>query len=67
VDVKNKQYILRLDQGDFDIAAWIKKLQAAGYQGPVGLQCYNIKGDVTENLKADIAAWRKIAGQLDKP
>lgn len=60
VDVKNKNYILRLDQGDYDVAGWIKKLQAAGYKGPVGLQCFSVKGDVTENLKADIAAWRKI-------
>ena len=64
VDVKNKQYILRLDEGDFDVAGWVKKLQAAGYKGPVGLQCYSVKGDTTANLKADIDAWRKIAAQL---
>ena len=64
VDVKNKKYILRLDEGDYDQVAWIKKLQAAGYKGPVGLQCYSVKGDTTENLKADMAAWHKIAGQL---
>jgi len=61
VDVKHKNYILRLDQGDFDQAAWLRKLQAAGYRGPVGLQCYSVKGDVTENLKADLAAWRKLS------
>jgi sugar phosphate isomerase/epimerase len=64
LDVKNKQYILRLDQGDFDTAGWVGKLLAAGYKGPVGLQCFQVKGDVRENLEADIAAWRKIAGQL---
>jgi sugar phosphate isomerase/epimerase len=64
VDVKNKKYILRLDEGDFDQATWIKKLLAAGYKGPVGLQCYSVKGDTTENLKADIAAWHKITEQL---
>ena len=63
VDVKNKNYILRLDQGDFDVAGWVRKLQAAGYKGPVGLQCYGVKGDVTENLKANITTWRRIAGQ----
>jgi sugar phosphate isomerase/epimerase len=63
VDVKNKKYLLRLDQGDFDVAGWVRKLQAAGYKGPVGLQCFSVKGDVTENLKADIAAWRKMTGQ----
>jgi hypothetical protein len=29
----------------------------------VGLQCFSVKGDVTENLKADIAAWRKFTSQ----
>lgn len=64
VDVANKKYILRLDQGDFNQVTWIKKLLAAGYKGPVGLQCYSVKGDITENLKADIEAWRKIKDQL---
>jgi sugar phosphate isomerase/epimerase len=67
VDVKNKKYLLRLDEGDFDVAGWIRKLQAAGYKGPVGLQCFSVKGDVTENLKADIAAWRRISSQLNRP
>jgi hypothetical protein len=60
VDVKNKECLLRLDQGDFDVAGWVRKLQAVGYKGPVGLQCFSVKGDVTENLKADLAAWRKL-------
>jgi sugar phosphate isomerase/epimerase len=66
VDVKNKKYILRLDQGDYDVAAWVRKLLAAGYKGPVGLQCFSVKGDTDENLKADIAAWRKIAEELKR-
>jgi sugar phosphate isomerase/epimerase len=64
VDMKNKKYILRLDQGDFDLAGWIQKLRVAGYNGPVGLQCYSVPGDVRENLQADIAAWRKITEGL---
>jgi sugar phosphate isomerase/epimerase len=67
VEVAGKQYILRLDQGDFDVAGFLKKLPAAGYKGPIGLQCYNVKGDVEENLRADIAAWRKITSQLHAP
>jgi len=67
VDVANKKYILRLDQGDFDVAAYLKKLLAAGYKGPVGLQCYGVPGDITENLHADIAAWKKIAAKLATP
>ena len=66
VDVVGKKYILRLDQGDFDLAGYLKKLRAAGYHGPVGLQCYSVAGDVRENLAADIAAWRRIAGESDE-
>lgn len=65
VDVANKSFITRLDQGDFDVAAYLKKLFAAGYKGPVGLQCYSVKGDITENLKADIAAWKRIAASIN--
>jgi len=65
VDVANKKYILRLDQGDFDVAAYLRKLRTAGYKGPVGLQCYSVPGDIMENLKADITAWKKIAAQLE--
>ena len=67
IDVANKKYLLRLDEGDFDVAAYLKKLFAAGYKGPVGLQCYSVKGDTLENLKADIAAWKKIAAKLAEP
>lgn len=67
VDVQHKQYILRLDQGDFDVAAYLRKLIAAGYKGPVGLQCYSVPGDMKENLRADLAAWRKISILLNQP
>ena len=63
----DRVHILRLDQGDFDVAGFLRKLRAAGYGGPVGLQCYGVKGDVEENLKANMAAWRKIAAQLEAP
>lgn len=64
IDVANKNYLLRLDQGDLDIAVYLKKLFAAGYRGPVGLQCYSVPGDIRENLKADIAAWKKIQEKM---
>jgi sugar phosphate isomerase/epimerase len=56
--------IARLDQGNFDVGAYVKKLQAAGYHGPIGLQCYGVPGDIKENLKADMAAWEKIKETL---
>lgn len=64
VDVKSGTHIMRLDQGDFDVGSWVAKLWAVGYRGPVGLQCYGVKGDVTENLKGNIASWRRLCAAL---
>jgi len=47
-----------LDRGEFDIKAFLKQLAAAGYRGPIGLQCYSIKGDREEILVRSIKAWR---------
>lgn len=63
-DVGNKKYILRLDQGNFDLAGLIRALNKNGYKGPVGLQCYNVPGDIKENLKINIAAWKEVMSKL---
>ena len=34
-----------LDQGSYDVGPLLKKLNAVGFKGPIGLQCWNIKGD----------------------
>ena len=65
VDLASKTYITRLDQGDFDIAAYLRRLEAAGYHGPIGLQAYAVPGDTRENLAANIATWRRVASQLE--
>ena len=52
--------IKTLGEGEFDVAKFLKQLSEAGYTGPIGLQCYNIKGDQTENLKRSISAWKKL-------
>lgn len=52
--------IQTLDRGQFDVAAFLKKLHAAGYKGPVGLQCYNIPGDREANLRRSMDAWKRI-------
>jgi sugar phosphate isomerase/epimerase len=51
IDVARKQYQGRLDQGDFDLVAYVKKVRAAGYKGPFGLQGYNVPGEPAENLR----------------
>lgn len=64
VDRASRTWITRLDQGDFDIVAYLRTLQAAGYSGPIGLQAYDVPGDPRQNLAANIATWRRIASQL---
>ncbi len=54
------QLIQPLGQGSYDVGIVLKKLQALGYQGPIGLQCYNIKGDPQTLLAGSMAAWRKL-------
>jgi len=53
-----------LDRGEFDVYGFIKKLIAMGYKGPFGLQCYQVPGDIEENLKRSMAAWRGFSQRL---
>ncbi len=52
--------IQTLNDGTFDVSRVLKALRRGGYQGPVGLQCYAIKGDTRENLSMSIDAWRRL-------
>jgi hypothetical protein len=54
------QLIQTLDQGSYDVAGFVRQLREIGYTGPVGLQCYNLKGDSKDNLTRSMAAWRKF-------
>lgn len=58
------QLIQTLDRGSYDVAGFVRTLRSLHYTGPVGLQCYNLKGDPQENLKCSITAWRKIVGSI---
>jgi sugar phosphate isomerase/epimerase len=49
-----------LGRGQFDNYALIKYLKEIGYDGPIGLQGYGIKGDAKLNLAASMKAWREI-------
>ena len=62
-DTKNQdwnQLIQTLDRGSYDVAGFLTRLREIGYDGPVGLQCYNVKGDQKENLKRSLAAWKSF-------
>ena len=47
-----------LGQGSFDTYKLIKSLIDNGYTGPIGLQCYNLKGDVVKTLSQSMEAWK---------
>ena len=52
-----------LDRGEFDLAAFLKALKSVDYRGPIGLQCYAIKGDREENLRRSMTAWEKLTAR----
>jgi sugar phosphate isomerase/epimerase len=56
--------IQTLDRGTFDVCRFMKTLHDLGYTGPVGLQCYGVKGDKYDNLKRSMAAWRDIRARI---
>lgn len=60
MDLASKNYFGRLDQGDFDLAAYVKKAREAGYKGPFGLQGFKVEGDPADNLKLSMEAWKKL-------
>jgi sugar phosphate isomerase/epimerase len=49
-----------LGQGSYDVGAVLAKLRAIGFAGPVGLQCFNLKGDPPQLLTDAMAAWRRL-------
>ena len=55
-----RQALQRLDKGTFDNVRLLKLLDEVGYNGPVGLQCFNVKGDTRENLRISMDTWKKL-------
>jgi len=58
--------IQTLDRGSYDVYAFLKALKDEGYSGPVGLQGFGIGGDVHENLKRSMSAWREFSRRMEK-
>jgi sugar phosphate isomerase/epimerase len=54
-----EQTVKFLDEGEFNVAGFVNMLDRAGYTGPIGLQCYNLKGNPVEILKRSMAVWRR--------
>jgi sugar phosphate isomerase/epimerase len=56
--------IVSLDQGDYDLYAFMALVRKVGYTGPVGLQCYSVTGPSKDHLKRSMRKWRDILKRL---
>lgn len=59
------QLIQTLDKGSFPQERLFKILKKTKFKGPVGLQCYAIKGDRKTNLVASMKAWQELMKKLN--
>ncbi len=53
-----EQLIQPLGEGSFDTYQLVKLAREKGFEGPFGLQCYNIRKDATEVLSQSMQTWR---------
>lgn len=61
------QYILPLGTGSFDTYELVRyAVQDLGFSGPIGVQCYAMKGDKPTNLRNTMAAWHQFQSRLVK-
>ncbi|MDR2705096.1 MAG: sugar phosphate isomerase/epimerase, partial [Planctomycetaceae bacterium] len=60
IQSKKGNWLQPLDSGSFNIATLLGLLKKINYQGPVGLQCYGIRGDAQEHLTRSMKAWRLL-------
>ena len=58
-------WIQPLDSGTFDMYAFLQELRDLGYCGPIGLQCYGIRGDAAVHLMRSMVAWRALKIRLE--
>lgn len=56
--------IQTLDKGTFPQKRLLTALKKLNFKGPVGLQCFAVKGDKRSNLKQSIKAWETVLNDL---
>ncbi|MDX9881561.1 MAG: DUF1080 domain-containing protein [Prolixibacteraceae bacterium] len=56
-----------LGQGTFDVYRLVELLADRGYTGPIGLQCYNLKGAPEPYLKQSMEAWKSFKQKYAAP
>ena len=57
-------YIQPLGRGSFDVFGFLTALRELGYTGPIGLQCYGLRGDARDYLAQSMKAWRDYSSRL---
>lgn len=62
-----KELIRPFGAGTYDTSALLRSLNAAGYTGPVGLQCYGVEGPSRAHLLRSIEAWRSQSAAVERP
>jgi sugar phosphate isomerase/epimerase len=60
-----RQEIRPLDDSDYDLQGFVRILDASGYRGPVGLQCYKVAELPAVHLKRSMAVWQKLTTTTD--
>jgi sugar phosphate isomerase/epimerase len=55
-----------LNQGAQKAERFLKPFVAAGYRGPIGLQCVGIAGDPRDNLARSMKVWRQMSVRLSR-
>jgi len=58
--------IVSLDQGEYDMAAFLGIVKKVGFTGPVGLQCWSIREPSQVHLKRSIQKYRQIVKKLQE-
>ena len=61
------QLIQPLGQGTFDVYRLIEKLADKGYNGPIGIQCYSLKGSPGDYLTKSSEAWKSFKRKYALP
>jgi sugar phosphate isomerase/epimerase len=56
--------IQTLDRGTFDVRPVLERLRALRFAGPVAVQGYGLTGDVADNLRRSVEAYRRMVAGL---
>ena len=63
-DMEWSRLIQPLGEGSFDVLNILRLLNINNYKGPVGLQCYDIKGDPAVFLKTSVNTWERYLKEI---